>query len=368
MSNKVVCRLCQKEFGQLSTHLHFKHDMNVEQYKEKFQGAKTVSDEVHNTISSGVSKSLADPVKRSERTAAIKKTVCSDEFREEHSKLMKQVMSNPEIKEKMKRPKSAEHREKIKAARIEFWSSEENREMMKEIQSSPEHRSVMRDVAAKRLSDPEFINRLSAGVKNSRTPDFLDKQSKRMIESWKNPDFRSRTVAGMKESWLIRDWGIVSDYERRDGVVITVRSSWELHYAKMFDELGINWLYEPKRFKLDGHKTYLPDFFLVDDNLWIEVKGRMDDISKYKINRFQEIYLTEKLIVLESCISIDEFEILLTNTVEHNAGNQQPSLVRNDQEGSETRREQPKEKSKAMSLPRKQNTQKGLSDDIVRTI
>jgi hypothetical protein len=48
--------------------------------------------------------------------------------------------------------------------------------------------------------------------------------------------------------------------------------------------------------------------------------------------------------------------------------NQQPRPIRNDWRGSETTNGQPKEeKSMVMRFARKQNTQKGLSDDIVRT-
>jgi hypothetical protein len=49
-------------------------------------------------------------------------------------------------------------------------------------------------------------------------------------------------------------------------------------------------------------------------------------------------------------------------------GNQQPRPIRNDWRGSETTNGQPNDKkSKVMRFARKQNTQKDLSDDIVRT-
>ena len=52
------------------------------------------------------------------------------------------------------------------------------------------------------------------------------------------------------------------------------RSRLEARWAVFFDSLGIRWQFEPEGFNLRKHGLgyYLPDFFLPDQNYWIEVK------------------------------------------------------------------------------------------------
>lgn len=77
------------------------------------------------------------------------------------------------------------------------------------------------------------------------------------------------------------------------------RSAWEANVARYFNFLGIKWEYEPKVFYFDNIKrgtlSYTPDFYLPDKNLWVEVKGWMDDKSKVKLKRFAKYYPEEKL-------------------------------------------------------------------------
>lgn len=55
-----------------------------------------------------------------------------------------------------------------------------------------------------------------------------------------------------------------------------------------FDDLGIKYQYEPEGFVLSDGTYYLPDFYLPDLKLWVEVKGVMDDMSRKKIELFAE--------------------------------------------------------------------------------
>lgn len=51
------------------------------------------------------------------------------------------------------------------------------------------------------------------------------------------------------------------------------RSRTEARWAVFFNAAGIAFNYEPEGFVLDG-KPYLPDFWLPDAGLWLEVKGQ----------------------------------------------------------------------------------------------
>ena len=53
------------------------------------------------------------------------------------------------------------------------------------------------------------------------------------------------------------------------------RSRLEARWAVFFDALGIEWQYEPEGFSVDGSRqwSYLPDFYLPESKVWVEVKG-----------------------------------------------------------------------------------------------
>lgn len=64
------------------------------------------------------------------------------------------------------------------------------------------------------------------------------------------------------------------------------RSRLEARWAVFFDELGIKYQYEPEGFKLSDGTLYLPDFYLPDLELWVEVKGIMAETDENKLNMF----------------------------------------------------------------------------------
>lgn len=51
------------------------------------------------------------------------------------------------------------------------------------------------------------------------------------------------------------------------------RSRLEARWAVFFDSLGVPWEYEKEGFDLGAAGRYLPDFWLPDHDLWIEIKG-----------------------------------------------------------------------------------------------
>lgn len=51
------------------------------------------------------------------------------------------------------------------------------------------------------------------------------------------------------------------------------RSRLEARWAVFFDNLGLQWEYEPEGFELPGGVRYLPDFYLPALDVWVEIKG-----------------------------------------------------------------------------------------------
>ena len=52
------------------------------------------------------------------------------------------------------------------------------------------------------------------------------------------------------------------------------RSRLEARWAVFFDTLGIPFEYEPEGFELPGGLRYLPDFWLPEQDGWVEIKGQ----------------------------------------------------------------------------------------------
>lgn len=78
------------------------------------------------------------------------------------------------------------------------------------------------------------------------------------------------------------------------------RSRWEIIVANALHDCGIEFRYEPKRFKF-SHKhneTYLPDFYLVKEDAWVEVKGFMDVRSKKRLVLFEREFPEEKMVLI----------------------------------------------------------------------
>ena len=64
------------------------------------------------------------------------------------------------------------------------------------------------------------------------------------------------------------------------------RSRLEARWAVFFDYLKIRWEYEPEGFELGNGLRYLPDFWLPDWQMWVEVKpDAPDDVTLEKARR-----------------------------------------------------------------------------------
>jgi predicted Zn-ribbon and HTH transcriptional regulator len=57
---------------------------------------------------------------------------------------------------------------------------------------------------------------------------------------------------------------------------VTFRSTTEARWAVFFDACGLKWMYEPFRMNLGKNGSYLPDFYLPEIELFIEVKGEWE--------------------------------------------------------------------------------------------
>lgn len=85
--------------------------------------------------------------------------------------------------------------------------------------------------------------------------------------------------------------------KRKDLNNVFFRSAWEANIARYYNFIGVKWEFEPKTFIFHnitrGSVSYTPDFYLPEEDKWVEVKGWMDGKSKTKLKRFKQQYPDE---------------------------------------------------------------------------
>lgn len=85
--------------------------------------------------------------------------------------------------------------------------------------------------------------------------------------------------------WYINPW---------DGRRIWLRSSWEVAVADYLYDNNYIFEYEFTTFEIEN-TTYTPDFYLIAEDKYIEVKGYMSKVAQTKIDLFIKKYFDIKL-------------------------------------------------------------------------
>jgi hypothetical protein len=99
--------------------------------------------------------------------------------------------------------------------------------------------------------------------------------------------------------------GAIRGGKRKDLDSIYLRCGWEANYARVLNLQEKMWEYEPRTFEFPlkrGTRYYTPDFYLINDDQWHEVKGWWNSKSKTQLRRFKKYYPDEfaKLYIVTS--------------------------------------------------------------------
>jgi len=81
--------------------------------------------------------------------------------------------------------------------------------------------------------------------------------------------------------------------------IVYLRSSYEVIFATYLLAKQVDFRYEYKRFILDA-KTFLPDFYLVKEDKFIEVKGYVDTVSLQKMKEMSIFHPDIKIEMITS--------------------------------------------------------------------
>lgn len=179
------------------------------------------------------------------------------------------------IKIAVRKPDRPESRKKQAATMSLKWSFSEHPRGMLGKNHSEEARAKM---SKTRTGKP--------GAKWSKKR--RDERSKVMTERLQSENCYSRTKFGRRPDLNNRFF----------------RSSWEANVARWLNYNGVKWEYEVKTFWFEkirrGVRSYTPDFYLPDEDRFIEVKGWMDAKSKTKLKRMAKYYPEVKIELLDS--------------------------------------------------------------------
>ncbi len=108
-------------------------------------------------------------------------------------------------------------------------------------------------------------------------------------------------------------WSKKSDYICLDGSVVSMDSTWEVACAQRLDALGIRWIRNPSmklKYTTRGcrARNYIPDFYLPDHDVYIEVKGYWTEAARHKMKDVQARHPV-RIIILESLDEIEHFTL-----------------------------------------------------------
>ena len=192
--------------------------------------------------------------------------------------------------------KNANTNVELRAEKLKKWF-QENEHPSKGIPRTDEVKEALRIARTGVIVSEE--TKLIMRIKNlgEKNPFFGKKHTKESLEKM--------SVAGSKNAKRGKDSNFYGKqyhskgdwYICNDGSKVWMRSSWEIKLAKYLDDKKTEWLYEPKVFPIEyvyneekKEGTYKPDFFLIKENKYIEVKGWWRDDALDKYTAFLEQY------------------------------------------------------------------------------
>ncbi|KKL80525.1 hypothetical protein LCGC14_2003920, partial [marine sediment metagenome] len=136
-------------------------------------------------------------------------------------------------------------------------------------------------------------------------PEFADKLGNSTETREKLSKLSKENPAGAVKLWLegkpIKGRKIYY-YTMKDGTEIILDSSWEVQLAKSMDYFDVLWE-RPKLMRLLDGRSYTPDFYLIDFDVYLDPKFRENEGQNERIKLWEEQYQKRLIIIreLENC-------------------------------------------------------------------
>jgi len=213
------------------------------------------------------------------------------------------------------KPLSAEHKKKLSESATGRKASDETRKKLSESRTG--ENSPMFGRTGK--NNPNFGSKRTTESKQKMSELCIEgfKTGKRSNKGENNPMFgrtgennplfgrkaSEETKQKQKDSWKTGKRTVAKHVgcgitKHREDLDRWFRSNWEANYARILNYQGIKWVFEPQRFDL-GECTYLPDFYLPDEDRWIEIKGYVRPEKEEKVAyQLKEFSKTHNLTII----------------------------------------------------------------------
>jgi hypothetical protein len=142
---------------------------------------------------------------------------------------------------------------------------------------------------------------------SDETKNYISKLNKGKVMSDEFKNNRSVEMYKRYESGWVSNAGRCKKIPYSSSIAgdVLVDGTWELGVCVYLDEKNITWKRNTKRFKYinldDKVSNYTPDFYLIDSDTYIEVKGYETDLDRCKWKQFTEkleIWKRDKLLEL----------------------------------------------------------------------
>lgn len=121
----------------------------------------------------------------------------------------------------------------------------------------------------------------------------IERRSETMMKNFGVPHHLQNDVQFQK-AWKAR----FTQYREKywlTGESLLCTGGWELKVVRYLNNLQIEFLWQPKAFRMPDGRTYRPDLFLIKENIWVEIKGYFPEQSREKWTWFQTIYPNSEL-------------------------------------------------------------------------
>jgi endonuclease I len=189
--------------------------------------------------------------------------------------------------------KSAEHRRKLSEAKAGVPLTEEHRKHMSEgLKGHPvseKHRQLM-------------SKKMKAARKRKK---WIGRSGPLTYPVW-NKGLTKETDARVAAYGQKNVGHPIHSYGRYPYKGALMRSTWEVVYAKYLESHNLAWEYEKKVFYVGRGPwngiTYRPDFYIPEQDLYVEVKGAWLNGSQAKIKAFREKYPEIHLLVVTQAV------------------------------------------------------------------
>jgi hypothetical protein len=180
---------------------------------------------------------------------------------------------------------------------------------------------------------PEAIEKIrisSTGRTHITTPEQRVEMSKRAKIIWETTDIRERIINILNSPEIKTkmlgpnnpQWGKPAYpgsgrskgdyYIFPDGSRIWLRSTYEIRMANLLTKMKMPWQYEGRPYPVGYLGSYFPDFYLKNNDLWLEVKGYMSETAKEKLKAFHQLYPNSRLRIIYGK-DLDDLERLVNN-------------------------------------------------------